>query len=60
MDLVVSKVWEALLLMLIVQVATAFCSAIGQALVVEERQESSKPDQASAYFESLSYYQMDC
>ena len=39
--------WIAILTMLTVQVSTAFCNVIGEALVVEESQSSVKEDQAS-------------
>lgn len=47
MGLIVSKPWEALLVMLLMQISTAFCNVIGEALVVEQSQESGLPEQAS-------------
>lgn len=47
MGLLVTRLWEALLVMLTVQIATAFCNVIGEALVVEQSQESGLPEQAS-------------
>jgi len=47
MGSIVTKPWQALLVMLCVQIASAFCNVIGEALMVEQSQDSGLPEQAS-------------